>query len=167
MNYSLSVINEMAGAVHKMMSLENADYVDPAEVAKSLGYRIIDVDFDEKENIMGMVFRDHKTQAILISNNVSEDEQRFITAHEIGHVVLHHDFDEDDKDYVEVDFYRDTQDELSAKEIEANFFAASLLIPENTARRVWKKLHDVDDFADFFSVSKRVASQRLISLDLI
>lgn len=65
---------------------------------------------------------------IMISEELSETERRFMTAHEFGHALMHF-----YKGFVHVDkntyLYKGT-DQMHAQEIEANRFAAELLMPK-------------------------------------
>lgn len=77
------------------------------------------------KNEKGRFFRDmFGNETIFISNNLSEEEEKIVIAHELGHLILHTDLN--------TSFY--TENHLINKnklEIEANKFAAELLIEDN------------------------------------
>jgi len=77
------------------------------------------------KNEKGRFFRDmFGNETIFISNNLSEEEEKIVIAHELGHLILHTDLN--------TSFY--TENHLINKnklEIEANRFAAELLIPDD------------------------------------
>ena len=83
-------------------------------------------------------------------------------AHEIGHILLHHNGGQD------IDFtdYRNN-DRYDKKEFEADNFAAALLMPKARSLEVWGLTGDVDDFARAMKVSRKAAAIRLINLGLI
>jgi len=136
--------------------------IDVVEIAKKLGFDVYLSDFDDP-NIAGMVINSQNNKNIYVNKDDIPQRQRFTIAHEIGHIVLHH---SNDASFQEVDF-RNTNELPSQKEIEANAFAAALLMPEKLAIKVWEKLQDVDDFADYFKVSKSAGAIRLMNLGLI
>jgi Zn-dependent peptidase ImmA (M78 family) len=84
---------------------------------------------------------------ILVNVNHVNERQNFSIAHEIGHFVLHRSkgthIDNDKKT-----FFRDkrSQEAVYPKEIEANRFAAELLMPSTLINRVLKEFGD--DFLD-------------------
>lgn len=77
------------------------------------------------KNEKGRFFRDmFGNETIFISNNLSEEEEKIVIAHELGHLILHTDLN--------TSFY--TENHLINKnklEMEANKFAAELLIPDD------------------------------------
>ncbi|WP_352420774.1 ImmA/IrrE family metallo-endopeptidase [Proteiniborus sp.] len=76
---------------------------------------------DEK----GRFFRDiWGNEYIYISNRLSDEEERIVIAHELGHLILH--------THLNTSYY--TENRLLNKdqiEVQANKFAAELLIPDN------------------------------------
>jgi len=161
-------IHKFADLIHESLGLSNETMVDPVMVASEIGFNVLGVDFDKsEEDVMGMVFSDSNQKAILISNDAEYLDKRFIAAHEIGHVVIHHAVDDGSAEYLQVDYYRASHEASDPKERDANIFAAALLIPEESAIKAWEQLKDVDDFADEFTVNKRTASIRLMNLELI
>src|ERR1700729_2662707 len=88
------------------------------------------------EDVSGALIRNGKSAVIAVNSAQHENRQRFTIAHEIGHFLLHKGtnlhFDED--------FSVKFRDALSSKaeddlEIEANQFAASLLMPGHFIRK--------------------------------
>ena len=135
--------------------------VDVVKIANKLDFDVFLSDFDEK-NVSGMVVNSKDEKSIYVNKNDIPQRQRFTIAHEIGHIVLHH----KNEEFSEVDF-RNTDELPTQKEIEANAFAAALLMPKDIAIEKWNEFQDVDDFADYFKVSKSAAAIRLINLGLI
>lgn len=103
--------------------------------------------------------------------------QRFTLAHEIGHFVLHIKGKEPrlfiDKS---VAFHRNDDSSTGSdnEEIEANVFAASLLMPESLVRREIEQRRldlddedDIDALAKSFNVSPAAMTYRLVNIGLL
>ena len=130
----------------------------------------------EGDDLSGMVFK-HKGNIIIgINSNHSYNRQRFTIAHELGHVVLHK------LDHVHVDkqFPVKMRDDISCRaidpgEIEANAFAAALLMPEAMLKNDLADLGEIDCESDWaiqrlakqYQVSTSAMSFRLVNLGLI
>jgi Zn-dependent peptidase ImmA (M78 family) len=100
-----------------------------------------------------------------ISINSSEFElrQRFTLAHEIGHLVLQHGTSLRDPN---TNFYTGVMD---PKEVEANRFAASLLMPEAAVRYFIDEegIASTKQLADMFQVSDAALGFRLKNLKIV
>lgn len=109
-------------------------------LAHTLGARIILDAFDGE--ISGMLFRDAERIVIGVNANHASSRRRFTIAHECGHLLLH-----TGKDlYVDRGFSVRLRDTTSAEatnieEIEANAFAAEILMPARMIQR------DVGEYA--------------------
>lgn len=131
------------------------------EIARLLGYRITYFEVNEKtKDIAGAVRYDTKT--IFINPNDSPQRKLFTAAHEIGHAVLH----EEDGDII--DTRLNINNSSSPKEIEANRFAAALLMPKEEFKFRWQ-LHDedLDLLANDFGTSSMATTIRAEELGLI
>ena len=155
--------------------------VPVAEIAKTLGAEVRYQPGDD--DLSGFLLRDHKQQRAVIGVNSAhhENRQRFTIAHEIGHFLLH------EWEGVHVDgsdrgFQIKHRDEKSSAgtdidELEANFFAAELLMPSKflheDVQRI-KKLDLLDDnlgaFAQLaakYEVSTQALTFRLANLGYV
>lgn len=125
----------------------------------------------------GMVQRiDEKTAIIGINSIHAEVRKRFSIAHEIGHLLLHHDenlhIDENVRSVIQ---FRDASSSLGVddKEIEANQFAAEILMPERMVRKDVEKLNApnpeaiVEELAKMYQVSIQSMTIRLTRLGVI
>jgi len=113
-------------------------------------------------NIAGMYKRDEKT--VYLEENDPYSRQIFTAAHELGHYYLHSDKEEETfyrKDY----FTLSDNDRLG--EQEANWFAASILMPASLVKAFWLVCKEPADIADRFDVSAQAAYYRLKNLRLI
>jgi len=155
-------IEQVSKIIHKEFKIENQIQIDPVTIAEEFGFTVFKSTFDS-DNISGMVINSNEEKSIYINKNAPLNRQRFTVAHELGHIILHHEPNE--KSYKEVDFR--TNSGFDVRESQANSLAAALLMPRKKANEIWKKLKDIDDFADAFKVSKQAASIRLENLRLI
>jgi Zn-dependent peptidase ImmA (M78 family) len=119
-------------------------------------------DQDLKE-VDGAFNKDKRT--IFLSSKLPYPRAAFTIAHELGHYFLH---DDRHKDI----FYRkdainlgDPEDKID--EQEANWFAASLLMPKELIDKYWPFLEDINAISDKFYVSSSAAFWRLKNLGLI
>jgi Zn-dependent peptidase ImmA (M78 family) len=128
------------------------------------------------ENVSGVIayLSSESKYAILVNENKHVNRRHFTIAHELGHYFLHK--EEIQKElFVDGDnvleggamLFRKDDQPATQFEIEANNFAASLIMPEGLVKRAWGKLKDVDDCARVFSVSVEAMSIRLSRLGLI
>ena len=142
---------------------ENGETTFPVNLAKILKTYSINV-FEGKfkdENVSGAYDGKNK---IYISRFDPYPRKSFTVAHELGHFFLH------DKGDAEI-FYRsqlvDLYSETKKKEIEANWFAASLLMPEEPVKKYWELTHSVDKLSVLFGTSPSATFYRLKNLGLI
>lgn len=124
-------------------------YVDVKEIANKLGFDVYGTSFQD-DNISGKVIHNDDCKEIYVADE-SYERQRFTIAHEIGHIILHHEAGESIN---EID-YRTSDKNFNRKEFQANAFASALLMPEKDAIKTWNSLQDIDDFAEYFEVSKK------------
>lgn len=126
--------------------------------------------------LSGMVHRRPDGKAVIGVNSMhSANRQRFTIAHELGHLLLH------GEDEVHIDEKRPIgrRDELSSqavdpREIEANQFAAELLMPESLVRGSVAALDPktsveeaIDKLARTFDVSPQAMTHRLTNLKIL
>lgn len=94
----------------------------PFEISESKG---IMVSFADLGKTHGFYFHDSRIKFININQNLTEEQQKIVCAHELGHAVLHKD--------INTPFMRaNTLFSINKIEREANRFAAELLIPDQS-----------------------------------
>jgi len=145
--------------------------IDLNRVALALGAEIRELDL--AEDISGVLYRDGSRKIIVVNKTHSDVRQRFTIAHELGHLALHR----GDKVHVDHEFRINLRDLRSAtaenvEEVEANAFAANLLMP---ADRIWRALDSapidladdsqIADLAREFGVSQQALLIRIASLN--
>lgn len=161
-NYSK---NQIESIVDKIL-VENSckTYpINPLIVANKLTLKVNESTFT-KDNISGVI--NFKTKDIYVSRYDVTTRKRFSIAHEIGHFILHRDIFENKNQHIT---YRDNVSSLGfdINEIEANFFAATLLMPRDEMEIRWKYSKNINYIAEYFWVSVLAAGFRLEYLGLI
>lgn len=100
---------------------------------------------------------------IVVAKDDPIKRQFFTVAHELGHFFLH-------KKAQDI-FYRKQATEFNGEgtmeEKQANWFAASLLMPRELVLNIWKERPSVDYLAAKFGVSRSAAFWRLKNLKVI
>lgn len=149
------------GTAQQLLELSNLKGIIPVPVeaiALMLGYRVFGFepakDDAQLQDIAGLVKYD--TKEIWVRTSDSPERQRFTIAHEIGHIAMKH-----QEGGVSIDF-RSTFDgtPTEQKEIDANKFAAELLMPaEDFIRAFFKCLTD-EQLALRFGVSQQAVTIR-------
>jgi len=144
------------------------------EIAERLGIQIVYEPFDGE--LSGVLYREGQDVIIGVNASHPSNRKRFTIAHEIGHFLLH----KGNEIHIDRNFRLNFRDNSSStatnrEEIEANAFAAALLMPEQwVMNSVLEKietgkdlLHDEDelealtDLANHFRVSKQSLLIRL------
>jgi Zn-dependent peptidase ImmA (M78 family) len=137
---------------------------------------------DLGKDISGVLVIEKKRAAIGYNINHPPVRQRFTIAHEIGHYILHAKNSSNSKLFVDYIAYRrddlrpteSNQTGADKQEVEANAFAAALLMPEKLVRREIEKHNfdleddkDLNALAKLFDVSTIAMSIRLANLALL
>ena len=140
------------------------------KVARKYGIKVETTYLDD--DLSGMAFKKGDLSVIVVNGNHHPHRRRFTLAHEIGHHLLHSGYL---KSNVHVDKAVLNRDSKSAKgsdykEIEANAFAAELLMPErelkSLARLDINNDLAVQKAAKRLKVSVSALTYRLANLDL-
>ncbi len=148
--------------------LEVADSpIDVRNIAEQLGIKVVGHQFNS--DISSLLLCKEDQFIICVNQRHHANRRRFSIAHEIGHFILHKDeapyFD---KDY-EV-FFRATGAESpdDLKEVEANQFAAELLMPLTMISKEFRENPPptAADLAKKYNVSEQAMTFRLASLRL-
>jgi len=96
---------------------------DPFELASYFNINVTLLNLHDE--IKGFYKYDRRNKFIYLNNNLSNDMQRVVCAHELGHAVLH--------PRANTPFMKkNTLLSVARIEVEANTFAAELLIPDET-----------------------------------
>jgi Zn-dependent peptidase ImmA (M78 family) len=150
--------------------------VDVNTVAAAIGLKVVYENFTD--DISGLLITRDSAGVIGVHAKHALVRQRFTVAHEIGHFVLRHHAGSGEHVHVDEGWKVSARNERSAKgidfnEIEANQFAANLLMPEpilkaKVARFRGRPLSegDVLALAKEFKVSEQAMTLRLRNLKL-
>lgn len=151
--------------------------VNVEEIAKSLGVTVV-ADPSSSDDISGFFILDEGQPIIGVNAKHSPARQRFTIAHELGHYLLHR--PGEGVAYVDKAFlvkFRNAESSSGeySEEIEANLFAAELLMPHSEIQKAISQCstfdaHDDDrisELANRFGVSQQALLIRLGNLGLV
>jgi Zn-dependent peptidase ImmA (M78 family) len=166
-------------AAHRLlqqMEVEVDPPIDVRWIAKTLGISIVERPQLSKAGygtISGLLLRREGSTICIINRDHAPTRRRYSIAHEIGHFTLH----PPEEAYIDVAARSDrSSDGTDPREIEANAFAAVLLMPEQQLRqRVPGPLdisfendaEKVSHLAKEFDVSTMAMTYRLLNLGLL
>ncbi len=161
--------------------------VPVADIAREEGISVIFKPYHGTENISGVLIREHDRSVIGINSNNKSTRQRFSIAHELGHFFLHkgeifvdvsHRLNLDS--HAELNFRQSptvTGIKPDKKEIEANEFAAELLMPRSFIESEITNILDenpdlevdalIDGLCRQFEVSQKTMEHRLRVLGML
>jgi len=146
---------------HNMYSIP----VDPVVLANKMGVRVSNAVFSDP-TLAGMVAKRGDHSSILVKDDDALNRKRFTIAHELGHMLLH--LHQDDGEFIDtMDHFRTTGlNGNNGPEVEANQFAAALLMDSELIKQCWPAVQSSDSMADIFKVSKEAMEYRLNFLGL-
>lgn len=137
------------------------------DLVERLGGKILYQDFwnlDSSESGSIVVFKENNFE-ITLAAHTSQERDRFTIAHELGHYFLHFRLPQSKGE--DMGIMRAARYGGDPAEIEANWFAASFLMPEHEYREVFAAMNgSLLDVADKYSVSVSAATVRSKSLGL-
>jgi len=118
-------------------------------IAKGRGARIFYQSL--KDDVSGFLYRDAEQVVIGINTHHAPVRQNFTTAHELGHLLLH----EQERLHIDHNFRVRLRNDVSSRgtdeaEREANFFAASVLMPKEFLKQDLAGEDYIDIFYDAF-----------------
>lgn len=150
-------------SLHGEETKSNGYATDVESIASFLDINIHNYEFSD--SISGVFFKKDGKLYLGVNSTHHENRQRFTIAHEIGHYILHSEeiLHYDGKQDVEILFRADNISNLN--EIEANYFAAELLMPENKISKLINEgVESISELASTFEVSEDAMRYRLINL---
>jgi Zn-dependent peptidase ImmA (M78 family) len=170
------MIKRAQRAAQKLLLKHNVSEppVDVQKLAEELGATVQLERLDS--NVSAILLRSPDGRATIgVNAEHHPNRRRFSIAHEIGHLLLHDDSPGVFVDEYMVHFRADASSrQTDPKEIEANYFAGALLMPEHTliddvrARQI-DALDDgaLRTLAERYSVSQQALTIRLVNLGLM
>ncbi len=144
--------------------------IDPVMLAHREGIRVNNAKFAD-DSMAGMIVKRGKDVTMLVDFDDPPYRKRFTIAHELGHHFLHL---MGDGEYIDKEanmFRRQPAEDRRMtpewrREIQANQFAASLLMPEDEVRRYWNERKSIEELARIFNVSDEAMGYRVDALGL-
>lgn len=170
LNVDSNAIEKKAETLLKDSGLFNVA-VNVEKLASRLDITVLRKDLDEEVSGF-LIHKDGRTTIAVNVNHVGK-RQRFTIAHEIGHFRQHIEIGKNELFVDKVKFFRNeaSSDGEHQKEIEANKFAAALLMPRELVHKEISLLDNetsLDDqiisLADKFEVSRPAMGFRLVNL---
>ena len=147
--------------------------IDPLLLAQREGIAVHNARFNEGRTndgrLVGMIARHDDEVLILADEYALPLRKRYTIAHELGHYVLHLPGDGELVDS-EVDLFRrsprsdQTLTPEQRREVQANQFAAALLMPRSEVGRYWAEGHSIETLARAFLVSDEAMGERIAAL---
>lgn len=140
--------------------------VNILSIISSYGFEYQEIDLEN--DVSGALVIQNNKKLICVRKSDKSSRKRFSVAHELGHYLLHHVVDLDLNKAVT--YLRDgtSSNGIDAKEIEANYFAACILMPEIEVK---KKVNysisfddNVEQIANHLNVSMSAMTIRLTNL---
>lgn len=166
---------EMLEIEHKALAVLNQHGVtsapiDPVLMARHVGIQVHQATFTDRR-ISGAISKRGDQTRIFVNGFDSPARKRFTIAHELGHYFLHM-LDQDAEIIdLDIDLYRASEitgdSQRRAMEVEANRFAAALLMPSHLVRSEWEAQPSVSAMAQQFHVSFEAMAYRVDTLGLI
>lgn len=128
---------------------------DPFEIMDQMN--IVVGETSRYKTLKGYCFMSCKTIYVMISSFLSEEEQRIVAAHELGHIILH-------RSQLKMAPMKDDvlYNMMDSTEYEANLFAADLLLEDDDVAEMSKN----EDLNYFGFCSSLNASPELMSFKL-
>ena len=145
--------------------LSKLGYLEPPvnimEVARVIGLSLAEAEFSAANNhISGLL--DYRNNKIIVNKEEPGNRQNFTIAHEIGHFVLHKDWITSN-DYQPMFRQKESFNKKNEKEVEADIFAAHLLVPKYMLDKYYGKAV-ISELSVLFCVSELVIQNRINDL---
>lgn len=131
------------------------DTNNPEIIANSLGIEIITHNLG---STWGMYRNIKRNKFIFVNNKLSDNERKFVLAHELGHAIMH---SKNNCFYLK----HNTFMKVSNFEIEANKFAAELLISDNDIKDATERHFNIDQMGAYFEVPKDILEYKFNNLN--
>lgn len=160
-----SIINQLAEEVVKVYDIQ-IPINNIENVVEKLGGYVYEDNLKSGfyEGRIRRTEKHHKFE-IFIPENQYQERKKFTIAHELGHLFLHMGYEIDDElwaNQLDKEYYRRGSSE---EELQANEFAAALLMPKHLYKKTMDKYTENGEvntrkIAEFFGVSELAAANR-------
>lgn len=126
--------------------------INPIFFAQKAGINVYSYDGNDRSG-----YYDHEKKIIYVNTKEPSQRQRFTIAHELGHALLHN-------ETLSRDNYKNDWGTYQIKEMEANRFAAELLMPRGAVKAVVDTAPPFPELCRIFDVSGEAMDIRLKNL---
>lgn len=124
---------------------------DPVSIAGELGIEVVYKPYSNSTK--GYFIRSLRNKYIIVNSTLCDDDQRIVASHELGHSVLHPASD--------IYFIREhTLFPTGPYEIEANKFAAELLIDDHDIDKYMLDNLNAEQIANYYGVPKELVEYK-------
>lgn len=151
---------QRANQILSVLSI-NTNPIPLEQIAKYLDFEIIYFDFPE--HISAITHIENGKKHIGVNKNHAEVRQRFSIAHEFGHFICGH--ESYDHDRTKTEGLPKYLDPHNKQELEADEFAAELLMPEFLLKN--EKIDSILNVAKKYNVSEQAMCIQLMNLNLL
>ena len=131
---------------------------DPFEIAERLGYYVKLINAKKQKGFCKILLNNY---FIFINANMSPQMQRMTCAHELGHLLLHRDALKNQIFLAEMELF----DITDRRELEANQFAASLLLDDEELLQILQDGNDVVTAASMMDVNVNLLMVKLLTMN--
>lgn len=152
-------------AVNQVLLQTNKSYPEDnlLDIVKSLNIEVKVTDFREYRDYVSGIINygdgdDDNKPTIYLNDCTPPKKQTFTLAHELGHFMLH----DHKKRKLRIDKFNYRAKTKEAKEeTEANYFAASLLMPQDKFESILHRTYELKEVARYFGVSETAVVNRI------
>jgi len=135
------------------------------KIAENNNIKIVEADLYD---VSGALRRTSRGWKIYVNRQDSPQRKKFTIAHELGHFFMH--TDQADEFVDGQIFTRSEVEKYGQRELEANEFAANVVMPEQKLRQMVPDIvtqEVIDSLANAFEVSRFAMENRLLNLGLL
>ena len=130
---------------------------DPFQLAQRVGCYVKFINTKHQKGFCKVLLNN---RFIFINQNMSPQMQRMTCAHELGHMFLHADVLKQNKHFAEMELFNITDH----RELEANQFAANILIDDAELSALLKEGYDMVSIASELNVNVNMLMVKLLSM---
>jgi Zn-dependent peptidase ImmA (M78 family) len=153
-------LNRAAERIRNILDIDN-----PSELARAVEELGGSVVFDRESQYEATVQKTPDSFVIHLNPDMPPNRRSFSIAHELGHLFVHMGYPSPERWNGVSDYSPLKREGYTDEEIEANEFAAGLLMPETEFRNAYNE-DNIDELAEKFGVSRAAAETRAKWLEL-
>ena len=140
------------------MLVEKYETRDPFMLAQLLGCIVQFINTKHQKGFCTIILNN---KFIFINQNMSPQMQRMTCAHELGHLFLHMDVLKQNKHFAEMELFNISDH----RELEANQFAANLLVDNDELLSLLREGYDMVSIASQLNINVNMLMVKLLSMN--